>query len=126
MKKHGLKLAVAAALLGTAVAAQAGTDVGQWNLGAGALWHSPDSDRGLDDAVGYYGDLSKALSEKWDLGVNLFDSNHDIRRAVGDHEIKGATLDATRVYNRDQKFSPFFTLGSETLPVSRTFSSSTA
>ncbi|MBK6672441.1 MAG: OmpA family protein [Proteobacteria bacterium] len=111
MKGNVLKLAVAAALLGTAATAQAGTDVGQWTLGGGALWHSPDADRRLEDSVGFYADFGKALSEKWDLGVNLFQSNNDIWHAAGDHEIKGATLDATRVFSRDQKFSPFFTLG---------------
>ena len=102
MKGNVLKLAVAAALLGTAATAQAGTDVGQWTLGGGALWHSPDADRRLEDSVGFYADFGKALSEKWDLGVNLFQSNNDIWHAAGDHEIKGATLDATRVFSRDQ------------------------
>src|SRR5512139_2293803 len=87
VKGNGLKLAVAAALLGAGVAAQAGTDVGQWTLGAGALWHSPDADRRLDDALGFYADMGKALSEKWDLGVSLFQSNNDIWHAAGDHEI---------------------------------------
>jgi hypothetical protein len=51
MNKTLLTLAISATLLGAA-GAQAGTDVGQWTVGAGGIWTGTDNDRGIDDAVG--------------------------------------------------------------------------
>jgi OOP family OmpA-OmpF porin len=111
MKRSLLTLAGCAALLGGPGAAQAGTDVGQWTLGAGGLWTGVDSDRDLDNAIGFYANFGRAMSERWDAGVSIFQSNHDNHLAPGDREIKGFTFDASRVFNRDQRFSPFITMG---------------
>ena len=78
IKKSLLTLAVSAALLGAAGAAHAGSDVGQWTLGAGGIWTGTDSDRGLDDDYGINYSLGKAVSEKWDFSINGFSSNHDV------------------------------------------------
>jgi len=111
MKRSLLKLAVSAALLGGAVGAQAGTDPGQWTVGAGGMWTGTDSDRGLDDDFGVYYSIGRALNDKWDFGLNGFSGNHDISGAAGDREIKGLTLDFARVFNRDARFSPFIQFG---------------
>ena len=72
MKRSLLTLAVSAALLGAAGAAQAGTDVGQWTVGAGGCGPGPTTTRGLDDAMGFNYSLGKAMSEKWDFNLNAF------------------------------------------------------
>lgn len=54
MNKPLLKLAVSTALLGSALATQAGTEVGQWTVGAGGMWTQTDTDRRVDDGYGFY------------------------------------------------------------------------
>ncbi len=111
MKKYLLKLAVSTALLGGAAGAQAGTDVGQWTIGAGGMWTGTDKDRGLDNGFGIDYSIGTALSEKWDLGLNGFSGNHDITDGPYHHQIKGLTLDAARVFNRNARVSPYILFG---------------
>src|SRR5262245_12400821 len=113
MNKPLVKLAVSAALLGSALAAQAGTDVGQWTVGAGAMWTETDSDRHLDDNYGFAYEVGYALSKKWDVNLNAFSGNHDdlAPGATWDHEIKGLTFDFDRVFDRDARVSPFILIG---------------
>ncbi len=112
MKHTILRLAVSAALLGAAVA-HAGTDVGQWTVGAGGMWTETDADRNLDDHGGFYYELGYALSEKWDVNLNAFSGNHrDLTPgATWDHEIKGLTFDFDRVFDRNARVSPFILVG---------------
>jgi OOP family OmpA-OmpF porin len=111
MKKSLLTLAVSAALLGAAGAAQAGSDVGQWTVGAGGIWTATDGDRGVDDGAGFNYSIGYAMNENWDFSLNGFSSNHDVVGATYDREIKGLTVDFDRIYRRDAGVSPFFTLG---------------
>jgi hypothetical protein len=113
MKKSFLKLVVSAALLGGALAAQAGTDVDQWTVGAGLMWTQTDADRRVDDNYGFNYEFGYAMSEKWDVALNLFSGNHDDLAAGAnwDREIKGATIDFDRVYNRSARVSPFVLIG---------------
>src|SRR5687768_11461605 len=101
MKNGVLKLAVSAALLGSAVPALSGTEVGQWTIGAGGMWTETDSDRTVDDGLGIYYALGYAMSEKWDVNLNGFSGNHDLLAlpANTDREIKGLTLDFHRVFD---------------------------
>ena len=45
--------------------------------------------------------------------LNAFSGNHDdlASGATWDHEIKGLTLDVTRVFKRDERVSPFILIG---------------
>jgi len=106
-------MVIPAFVLAAAGAAHAGSDVGQVMVGAGAMWTETDNDRGLDDGNGFYYEFGYAMSEKWDLYVNGFSGNHDdlAPGATWDHEIKGLTLDLTRVYKRDERVSPLIIVG---------------
>ncbi|HTQ36263.1 MAG TPA: outer membrane beta-barrel protein [Steroidobacteraceae bacterium] len=109
MKNCLLKLAVSGVLLGGAVAAQAGSDVGSWTVGAGVMWTKLDKDRGLDDNYGFDYEVGYAVNEHWDLALNGFSGNHDDLSpgATWDHEIKGMTIDFDFVFNRGGTISPF-------------------
>ncbi len=41
------------------------------------MWTQTDTDRAVDDNYGFYYELGYALSEKWDVAINLFSGNHD-------------------------------------------------
>jgi hypothetical protein len=109
MMKCLSKIVVSAALLGTVLTAQAGTEVGRWTVGAGGMWTQTDPDRGVDDNYGFNYEFGYAVNEKWDAAVSLFSGNHE--DAVWDREIKGLTLDFGRVFNRGARFSPFILAG---------------
>ncbi len=124
MKRSLLKLAVSATLLSAAGAALAGTDVGQWTIGAGGMWTATDKDRGvyyatpvpghfnrLDDGFGFNYSVGYAMSERWDLSLNGFSGNHDEAGTTWDREIKGLTMDFDRVFHRDARISPFLSFG---------------
>ena len=113
MKKSVLRLAVSAAILGSAVHAHAGSDVGQTTLGVAGMWTETDSDRVLDDDYGFSYSIGHAISERWDFSLNLFSGNHDdlAPGATWDREIKGATLDFARVFDRESRVSPFILMG---------------
>jgi OOP family OmpA-OmpF porin len=113
MNKGLVRLAVSTVLLGGAVATHAGTEVGQWTVGAGAMWTETDADRQLDDNYGFYYELGYALSERWDVNLNLFSGNHDdlTPGATWDREIKGLSIDFDRVFDRGERVSPFVLVG---------------
>src|SRR5262245_41350455 len=102
MKRSLLTLVVSVALLGTAGAAHAGTEVGQWTVGIGGLYTIVDSDRGyfyptpggevhvgLDDGAAINISGGYAMSEKWDVAFNVFAGNHDRIGGKGESTIKG-------------------------------------
>jgi hypothetical protein len=107
------RIVISTLILVGASAVHAGTDVGQWSAGAGAMWTETDSDRGLDDGNGFYYEIGYALSEKWDINLNAFSGNHDdlVLGATWDREIKGLTFDLSRVFHRDARVSPFILVG---------------
>lgn len=111
MKKSLFELVVSAALLGVAVVASAGSDVGQWTVGAGVMWTQIDKDRGLDDNYGFNYEFGYAMNEEWDVTFNAFSGNHDVKGASWDHELKGLTIDFDRVFNRNARVSPFLLIG---------------
>jgi hypothetical protein len=117
MKKTLLTIAALVAVVGTG-AANAGTEVGQWTVGAGGLYTATDSDRGLDDGASINVVGGYAMTEKWDFGLSLFAGNHD-RNFVdpawpgiyGKTTIKGVTFDFNRVFSRDARLSPYLLIG---------------
>jgi hypothetical protein len=111
MKKSFLTLVASITLLGAASAAHAGTEVGQWTVGAGGLWTATDNQRGLDDGLSFNVSGGYAMSEAWDMSLNIFAGNHDITGAAGERTIKGAVLEFNRVFKRDERITPFVTLG---------------
>lgn len=113
MFKFLSKSVVCAVLVGGAVAAQAGTEVGRWTGGAGGMWTQTDSDRRVDDGFGFYYEAGYAMSEQWDLVIHAFSGNHDdlAPGATWDRELKGLMLDFNRVFNRSARFSPFILIG---------------
>ncbi|MDQ2641005.1 MAG: porin family protein, partial [Pseudomonadota bacterium] len=113
MNKPLVKTAMAVVLMGGMSAVHAGAEVGQWTIGAGGMWTETDSDRLVDDDFGIYYSLGLVLSEKWDFSVNAFSGNHDdlAPGATWDREIKGLTLDFARVFDRDQRVSPYLLMG---------------
>jgi OOP family OmpA-OmpF porin len=113
MNRSVLRLAVAAALAGSAVQANAGTEVGQMTLGVAGMWTETDSDRVLDDDFGWSYSIGYVLNERWDFSLNGFSGNHhDLApNATWDREIKGLTLDFARVFDRDARVSPYVLLG---------------
>jgi OOP family OmpA-OmpF porin len=113
MKQSVLRLAVATALLAGSLQAQAGTEVGQWTIGAGSMWTGTDEDRRLGDDFGWNYSLGYALSENWDFNLNGFSGNHDdlTPGATWDREIKGLTMDFARVFGRENGFSPYILFG---------------
>jgi hypothetical protein len=113
MMKSQSKFVVAAALLGVALGAQAGTPVGRWTAGAGGMYTMIDSDRNIDDNYGFNYEFGYALNEKWDATISLFSGNHDdlAPGATWDRELKGITFDFSRVFNRGARFTPFILIG---------------
>src|SRR5690606_16578233 len=113
MNRSLLKLAISAAVLGSAAHAHAGAEVGQMTLGVAGMWTETDSDRRLDDAFGLSYSIGYVMSERWDFLLNGFSGNHDdlAPGATWDREIKGLTLDFARVFDRDSRISPFLLMG---------------
>jgi hypothetical protein len=110
MKKTLLTLVAFAAVLGAGTAT-AGATVGQWTAGAGGLWTNTDSDRGLDDGAVLSVSVGYAMSEKWDVGMNIFSGKLDVNGAAGKVSLKGLTFDFNRVFSRDQRVSPYLLVG---------------
>jgi len=113
MKQCFWKLMVPGLLLGGAVAAQAGTPVGSWSLGAGVIWTNTDADRQLDDHYGVDFEVGYALSEQWDVVFNAFSGKHDnlAAGATDTRKISGVTFDFDRIFNRGARVSPFLLFG---------------
>ncbi len=113
MFKSLSKLVLSAVLLGGAVAAQAGTEVGRWTGGIGGMWTQTDSDRHVDDGFGFYYEAGYALNEIWDVTLHAFSGNHDVLTpgATWDTEVKGLMFDFDRVFNRSARVSPFVLIG---------------
>jgi hypothetical protein len=113
MSKSLSKVVVGAVLLGSAVAAQAGTEVGRWTGGVGGMWTQTDTDRRVDDGFGFSYEAGYALNEQWDVTVHTFSGNHDdlAPGATWDRELKGLMLDFGRVFNRSARISPFILIG---------------
>lgn len=120
MKRSLVTLAVSVALLGVAGSANAGTKVGQWTGGIGAMWTATDDDRSVDDGIGLIYSFGYAMNEKWDMSFSLFSGNHDELTHPWDTEIRGYQIDFYRVYNRDSRYSPFINIGGGILDQHRT------
>ena len=89
-----LKLTLSMALLSAAVAARAGSEVGQLTIGGGGMWTQTDTGRGLGGDYGFYGELGYALNQHWDVALNGFSGRHDIKGsgATGSRRINARTV----------------------------------
>ena len=112
MKRIGT-LVLAAALCVAAFAtgtAYGGAAEGSWFISprVNALWL--DDGRIADDDAGVTLGLGYTMSEKWDVELSIFGSEHD--RAGNDTlELQGYGLSLNRVFYREGRVNPFLSLG---------------
>ena len=88
----------------------AGAAEGSWYIApqVNALWL--DDGRVADDDVGVTFAFGRTLNANWDVELSLFGSEHN--RAGDDSlELQGFALSANRVFYREGRVNPFFSLG---------------
>ncbi|MBA3562849.1 MAG: OmpA family protein [Gammaproteobacteria bacterium] len=69
---------------------------------------SPDDDFFLDDEFGFHLGVGRAVSDAWNVELNITGSDHD---GFPDADYLGFGVDALRVWYRDRRISPFLLLG---------------
>ncbi|MFM2288436.1 MAG: hypothetical protein RL684_1579 [Pseudomonadota bacterium] len=111
MKSRILILAGAAALaLGRLAAADSMTPMNEgWYLEPALLGVDPDSAQSNNSAVGYRMSIGKTINENWDLAAAYDHTQHDA--TPGNLKLGYISLNALRVFHRDERFSPYYVLG---------------
>ena len=105
----GLALAACTALL-AGQSALAGSDVGSFYIAPTIQGVWLDDARKADDGVGFALAFGGVASEKWNVELSLFGSNHDAEKGQK-LKLQGGDLSALRVFYRDQAVNPYITVG---------------
>jgi OOP family OmpA-OmpF porin len=108
MKSRILILAGAAALALARLAAAESINEG-WYVEPALLGVDPDTTQSQNTAIGYRLAVGKTISDKWDAELALDHTEHDA--TPGKLKLSLLSLDALRIYHRDERFSPFYELG---------------
>ncbi len=108
-KSFGLAMTAAVTLLG-ANAALAGNDVGSIYVAPMIQGVWLDDARNADDDAGFAFAFGKAVSEKWNVEIAAFNSEHS---AAANTKLKnsGFELVAQRVFYRDANVTPYMAVG---------------
>ncbi len=104
-----MKKTVLCALMLAAAPAFAADEVGKWYLTpqAGYLW--TDNDRNFDDDWLYGLALGKHVSDNWSIEFNI--NRASVDAGAADARFSAFTLDALRVFGRQNPVSPFISIG---------------
>ena len=108
-KAIGLTLAACAALW-SGNTAFAGADVGSWYVAPQVQGIFLDKSRKADDDAGFQASLGLVASPKWNIEFAYSTSNHN--QAAGQKlTLQGYQVAMQRVFYRDQRVNPYFTVG---------------
>lgn len=110
MKKAiGLLVAACAALL-TGNVAMAGADVGSWYIAPQLQGVWLGDVRKADDDLGFAASLGFVAGPKWNFEFGYGASNHD-QNAGGKLKLQNYQIAGQRIFYRDQRVNPYFTVG---------------